>query len=108
MIGSVSHGTLQPRDLIPAFISALEDVSPDAHLTVTSRWEDVIARAEATSWEQVCDDDERVYCGDPVVDHLLDDLFQALDGAAPEGTYFGATEGDGSDFGFWQIEEVDA
>ena len=95
MIGTVSHGTLQPRDLIPAFISALEDVCPDSHLSVTSRWEDVIRRAADLGWDEIDPED---------ADYLLDDLFNALDAAAPEGAYFGAIEGDGSDFGFWPVE----
>jgi len=31
----------------------------------------------------------------------------ALNEYAPDGYYFGAIEGDGSDFGFWAIEDED-
>ena len=34
-------------------------------------------------------------------DYLFDELFQQI---APEGTYFSAHPGDGSDVGFWEVE----
>lgn len=37
--------------------------------------------------------------------NVIDDLFDLLDDLAPNGYYFGATDGDGSDFGFWTICE---
>lgn len=33
---------------------------------------------------------------------LLDSLFDTLDLYAPDGYYFGAHPGDGSDYGFWK------
>ena len=35
---------------------------------------------------------------------IVNDLMDALNEYAPDGYYFGAIEGDGSDFGFWQDE----
>ena len=37
-------------------------------------------------------------------DAVLAELTDKLESAAPEGTYFGAHWGDGSDFGFWPEE----
>jgi hypothetical protein len=36
---------------------------------------------------------------------LLESLFDELDAHAPEGYYFGAHPGDGSDYGYWANEE---
>ena len=49
------------------------------------------------------DDDHPFWESEEAVD-ILDDLFDVMNGYAPEGYYFGAHPGDGSDFGFWPIE----
>jgi hypothetical protein len=36
---------------------------------------------------------------------LNEDIFDYLNNISPIGCYFGSTEGDGSDFGFWENEE---
>jgi hypothetical protein len=36
---------------------------------------------------------------------IIADMMDALNDLAPAGYYFGAHEGDGSDFGFWPLSE---
>ena len=37
--------------------------------------------------------------------HLLDEIFDKMNGIAPEGTYFGSSLGDGTLYGFHQIQK---
>lgn len=80
MIGSVSHGTMRPEDLIPTFIDTLRELDP--------------ARADqfAIEWQESRQADR---------DAILEELFDALNDHAPAYFYFGAHPGDGSDYGFW-------
>ena len=89
-IGSISHGTMKLEDLIPTFIDCLEaqdDVS-QAHMTL---YQNIQARMELAEdyWETEC------------AGWDLAELFGALNEYAPPYCYFGAIEGDGSDYGFW-------
>ena len=86
--GTVSHGTLRAEDLIPAFIAALPDDGNTAAL-----------RAEAAQFTAAD------YESGIAVDFLHEVLFDALDAHAPDGCYFGAHPGDGSDFGYWPVED---
>jgi len=83
--GSVSHATMRSEDLIPTFIAVLKDIDADQ----AAEYERDLP--EDLGSEEACD--------------FLDDLFDVLDGHAPEGCYFGAHPGDGSDYGFWRFED---
>ena len=100
--GSVSHGTMRNEDLLPTFLLILEDLDRDSFLQVTS------GDAE---------DDERVVAclmidGSTVLPDALQGsatelvvwIMDRLDDAAPDGFYFGTTDGDGSDYGFWAVD----
>jgi len=97
---SVSHATMRPQDLIPAFLDVVRDIAP-AHyeqvLLLPFGFVPSYAREDEDSewWES----DE---CG-----HRLEELFDLLNDHAPEGFYFGSHPGDGSDYGFWGIEGGD-
>jgi len=100
-IGTISHGTMRECDLIPAFMSVLRDCSPAHAARITDEY--------GAAFIERCSDPKGL---DHPLSHemerqsyLLDDLFDALGEIAPEGAYFGATEGDGSDFGFWLHDE---
>jgi len=88
---SVSHGTLREQDLIPAFEGVL-----DAAGVEYDRPQAVDKLLES----QPLTDEEMEEIGF----YLNETLFDLLNGIAPEGTCFGSHEGDGSDFGFWEIE----
>lgn len=98
-IGSISHGTLRTPDLVNAFAWELDYLGARPLLT-----------AKAFAWieegSEIGDGDE----WDERGAYILQELFEALEEQAPPYCYFGALEGDGSDFGFWpcleQIEEL--
>lgn len=93
--GSISHGTMRPQDLIPVFLDALAECDPEA----AQELRDEIPPAAFEN------DDNWFWDTDVCMFLLNEDLFDALNVVAPQGYYFGSHPGDGSDFGFWPIEE---
>ena len=83
--GTIIRGTLRAEDLIPAFTDALRylrgSLPREVHRTL-QQWQ----RGEVTEEHEAL---------------FLDSLFDELQEYAPPYAYFGAHEGDGSDFGFW-------
>lgn len=80
--GSISHGTLITQELVDTFIAEILDA--DKRLKYECKLE-------------ACWSEEEM-------EYLLEELFDVLNEEAPEGYYFGAHWGDGSDFGFWPIK----
>jgi len=87
-LGSVSFGTMRAEDLIPCFLDELKLLSDsdDVDTLTTGIEERMEGEGYFESEDAGCD---------------LDALFDALDGYAPSGAYFGAHPGDGADYGFW-------
>jgi len=86
-IGTVLSGTMRAEDLIPAFLNLADDLG----LSVDTMLQ------YATLPEGYYESEDAMYD--------LAQLFEALDSIAPEGCYFGAHPGDGSDYGFWPCED---
>lgn len=80
-IGSVSHGTMRPEDLIPVFVQYVEEFAPD----------------QTPENAFFTDTEDDIW--------LLEELFDILDSVSPPGCYFGSHPGDGSDYGWWPIDE---
>jgi len=78
---SVSHGTLNLKHLRAAFDEFLE------------RYDIPLPEYTEEEWEE------------SPTEIISEDYFPLLDEVAPDGTYFGTHPGDGSDFGFWELEE---
>jgi hypothetical protein len=111
-LGSVISGTMRHEDLIPAFIDRLDDLKQELALSAADPTNagcelDIVRQVGAIDdflgaieqrmeVEGYCDSEESAYD--------LESLFDALEVFAPDGCYFGAHPGDGSDYGFWQAE----
>ena len=103
-LGSVISGTMRPEDLMPALFETLLLFDPDR------------AEAWAEYWREIdhvmcaCEGDtDDMFRGfDPEkISYALNELFDELDEISPEGFYFGAHPGDGSDYGWWPAENYE-
>ena len=92
--GTVSHGTMREEDLLPKFAFVLEKygMKRSAHK----------ALAAARLLEMQPDNTAAQHLVSMV---LNEEIWDAMNEIAPEGYYFGAHEGDGSDYGYWLAEE---
>lgn len=88
---SISHATLREEDLIPAFEALLDTAGVEY---------DRPPSVDKLLLGQALTDDEQ----EEVAYYVNETLIDLLDKIAPDGTYFGAHPGDGSDYGFWEGE----
>ena len=104
--GTVSHATMREADLAPVFLSVLEQLDVDRANAVREEFADLFTAVEAADgWDAYMD--AHAFDSDVLetVGYLVwEALYDALNDCAPDGWYFGNTEGDGSDYGFWAIE----
>ena len=99
--GSVSHGTMNPRDLIPTFVSKWFKEDPQA---ARAYW-----KANPNLNKALCDLNAGVptdWFESEEAQYVLDDLFDNLDKYSPEGHSFTSHPGDGSDYGYWPNEDL--
>ena len=97
-MGSISHGTMRNEDLIPEFVSMLEQFAKKAknmhHLALCK---EISARMEEDGY----------FVSEDADYDLNEDLFNALNDYAAPYFYFGSHPGDGSDYGFWLDEDME-
>ena len=100
--GTVIHGTHRAQDLIPTLLAEFEEIDPNGY----ANYADILLDEDKIDVDVIADlpDDHDFWESDDA-GFMLEYLFNALDERAPEGRYFGAHPGDGSDFGYWEIEE---
>lgn len=98
--GSISHGTHRNEDVLPRFMSALFKEDPEKAREIWNNNPNFL--------EALCD----LNCGiqnnwweSEEATQISEELFDVMDSYSPEGHYFGAHPGDGSDFGYWQNED---
>jgi hypothetical protein len=83
----ISEGTLKTESII-------ENIA---------RWNGNNAQDKKTS-KLICDFYDAICDADVPGDFVLDEIFERLNNIAPDDCYFGAHEGDGALFGFWDLE----
>lgn len=94
-LGTIGHGTHNASSLIPDFVDVIRKFRPDFTLP-----EDVAEILDMDDDEVTPDQDQRLD------EYLNEELWYAMDEFAPPFAYFGAHEGDGSDFGYWLSSDV--
>ena len=87
----VSDGTHDTKELVAKFLDVLEEYANETYLSYMDENPELV-----DDWDHL--DDE-------TLGWVLDELFDKLNDIAPEGYYFGASEGDGACFGFWSAEQ---
>jgi hypothetical protein len=90
-VGSVISGTMRKEDLIPDFIFELGELEHES-----DNLSEIITRFNES---------DKSYFKSEDSDFDLEELFDMMDEHSPEGYYFGAHPGDGSDYGFWMFED---
>jgi hypothetical protein len=103
--GTIIHGTLRLEDLIPAFIAELrvmESIKPGAdERAKVIRYQNI---SHTLSEIERAMEDPLYFDGDEAPEDC-DWIMDRLNKHAPDGMYFGAHQGDGSDFGWWTVDE---
>jgi hypothetical protein len=104
----ISEATLRPEDLIPAFLSALDDAMEQSTFAKGADAPERVQRfAQVTA--QLGEMERRIetegYYDSEESMWDMETLTDLLDEYAPAGTYFGAHEGDGALFGFWVSDD---
>ena len=99
---TVIRATHRPQDLIPAFLEVIKDTAE--YCQIIQHGSGLSSLSQALN----SDDDEHEYWeSDDCAYFLNEELWEVLNNYAPEGTIFGAHEGDGSDYGYWDPTVAD-
>jgi hypothetical protein len=102
IVGTISHGTLRPQDLIPKFLDVLSELHPEAYQQCQ-----IPGAGFPMVPSYALEDETDDWWESDKAPWALECLFDALGDCAPEGHYFGAHPGDGADFGFWPVGLLD-
>lgn len=95
-IGSISSGTLRPEDLLAAFSDYCRDYGGKDGRKLYREYDALPA------WDDMTEEQQET------AEHILEEMTECLQNAAPDFVNFGTSEGDGAEFGFWpDIESLE-
>jgi hypothetical protein len=97
----LNRGTTNGDVVLPDMLFLLEELDPKAATKITSEysgagWPYSMAGLSFGDWSDWSDEMR------DLEHELHDDIENALTACAPDGVYYGGSEGDGSCLGFWQ------
>lgn len=96
-IGSlVDYASLRPQDLLPAFMDLLRSVD-------APEYEQLLVNHAVPSY--ALEDDSSDWWNSDNCNYLMQEIQDDLNYYAPDGYYFGASDGNGSDFGVWPFPD---
>lgn len=98
---SVSEHTMRPQDLVPRFLTALKELDSMRYIAIV-----FAVHPLPPAYVEDEGDDSEWWDSEECQHFLWEELFDALNDCAPDGFYFGAHPGNGSDYGFWESEEI--
>ena len=93
---SLIHGTMRACDLVPRFLDAIRDTAEYEQImldTANNWYLSVMTAADASDSDPRWASEEMWFFNET--------LWDIMESYAPDGYYFGCTEGDGSDYGYW-------
>lgn len=97
-LGSISHAIMKPEDLIPVFMNELETLDKERYDIIKKDYQEDLKAIEyynTTPYSRHISEQQEQ------INWLLEELFDTLNNYCMPYFYFGAHEGDGSDYGFW-------
>lgn len=96
---TVIQATLRTCDLVPAFLEVIKDTPEYVQITQSN-----VSELQVI-FDAIADDSDERWDTEYMSYFLNEELFDVLNSYAPEGYYFGAHIGDGSDFAYWECED---
>jgi len=100
--GTVSEGMMRPQDCLPAMMDVLEQYHPEAYQEVTS----TISSEFGLTYTELCGLDDHPAWLDEDMAWIVNEIaWDAMNDIAPPNYYFGSHPGDGSDYGFWLVDD---
>lgn len=97
-IGSVSWGTMRTEDLLPTFLGELQRLDPDVVTRIVTEYGVYLDHNLLSDWIRDNPDDADIM--------LHESVWEALNELAPPYMYFGSSECDGADYGWWSAIDV--
>lgn len=95
------RASCRPQDVLPPVMDALRELDPVKYSAIVTA-----PFPLPPAYVQDEGDDSEWWDSQECHHFLWEELFDALNACAPDGFYFGAHPGNGSDYGFWEAEEI--